>query len=203
MDGRFLTAFIVPEKWDIMGYKLRPFSLRHMLYLEAIESPMFTGKGPVTSTPEDLLVFLRVCSSVHPSEAFRKPSIADRWNIARMTISSEYLYTQISKCVDYMHTCSSVPRVYRKEDGTSTKKENIPGPLSIATGLMSRIGFSKDEAWDCTIGQGIWYLTAYAESEGVDVKILTTQDEAKADSEREELERFQNEVLAKIKGNKR
>lgn len=205
MDGRFLTAFIVPETWDIMGYRLRPFSLRHIMYLEALQSPLVCPPGPATATPEDLLVFLRVCSEVHPSKAFRKPSLMDRWRIVRLTADTEFFFKALSEIAEYTRICSSVPVVYEKEADAKavTKKEGIPPPLSLAVSLMSRCGFTKDEAWDCTLGQAIWYATTYAKSEGVDIRILTTDDEKVIDNERAELEKFQAEVLAKIKGDKK
>ena len=204
MDGRFLTAFIIPESWDVMGYKLKPFSLRHMMVLAALDSP-FVGSRPPTC-PEDVLVFLRVCSSEHPSQAFRKPTLRDRWRILMMETRTEYFIEQVKAIFEYIETCNSSPKVWTKpEEGNQAEKrrENIPGPLSLATTLMSKMNLSHEEAWNMTLGQTIWYLTAYAVSEGSDIRILTTQEEAKASAEREALIAFQEQMLARIKGNKK
>jgi len=44
-----------------------------------------------------------------------------------------------------------------------------------------------------------WYATAVAVLEGVDVQTISTEDEAKFDADKAELERFQKVQLAKIK----
>ena len=89
MDGRFLTAFITPKKWEIAGYELKPFSLRHMMSLSALESP-FVGGDKAPSTPEQVLAFLRVCSSQDPSSAFTNVTLMDRFRCARMEVDTRY-----------------------------------------------------------------------------------------------------------------
>jgi hypothetical protein len=199
MDGRFLTAFIIPKEWDVMGYKLKPFSLRHMLILQAIESPFMSSKRP-PSCPEDVLVFLRVCSSEHPSKAFRKPTLMDRLRIARMEASIGCFKKQVDACMAYVEMCTSAPKTYTKDDEEVHKKrENVPGPLSLAGSLMSRLHFTQDQAWDCTLGQAIWYLTAHAIAEGAEIRILTTEEEARSESDLTLLKRHQEQALARLK----
>jgi hypothetical protein len=198
MDGRFLTAFIIPKKWEIMGYTLKPFSLRHMLILHAINSPFVSGKN-VPTHPEQVLAALRICSGLHPDDAFKSVSILDSFRAARLQLDSRYFVKVVSEIMEYMQTCSSGPAVYTKPDENEKRAENVPGPLSLATSLMSKMGMTHEEAWNMTLGQTIWYLTAHAISEGADIKILTTEAEAKADAERELLLKLNAEVLAKVK----
>jgi len=197
MDGRFLTAFIVPKRWDVMGYKLTPFSLRHMLYLQALNSPLLAMDR--TPTPKDILVFVRICSSTHPSEAFASATIADHIRIAWMEANGSYFFKNLQLIKSYIETCTTVPKTYEKPASQKKVKENVPGPLSMATALMSKLHMKKEEAWELTLGQAIWYLTAYAIGEGAEIKILTTSDEEKSDAERVWLERFQQAQLAKYK----
>jgi hypothetical protein len=199
MDGRFLTAFIIPKKWEIMGYTLKPFSLRHMLILHAIDSPFVSGKS-VPTHPEQVLACLRICSGLHPDDAFKKRvSWLDSFRAARLQLDSKYFVEVVSSIMEYMQICASSPQVYTKPDTTEKRAENVPGPLSLATSLMSKLHMKPDEAWEMTLGQTIWYLTAHAISEGADIKILTTAAEAKADTEREALLKHNAEVLAKVK----
>lgn len=198
MDGRFLTAFIIPKKWEIMGYTLKPFSLRHMLILHAIDSPFVSGKN-VPTHPEQVLACLRVCSGMHPDDAFKKVSWKDSFKAARLQLDSKYFVEVVSAIMDYMQVCASGPHVYTKPDTQEKRAENVPGPLSLATSLMSKLHMKPDEAWDLTLGQTIWYLTAHAISEGAEIKILTTEAEAKMDAEREALLKLNQEVLAKVK----
>ena len=199
MDGRFLTAFILPEKWEIMGYTLKPFSLRHTMTLTALESPIITGDAPMV-TPEDIIIFLRVCSSKNAFVALKKPSLMDRWNQARMERDTSYYFDQLVAINGYMKHCNTMPNTYTKPDADEKKKENVPVVLGLVTSLMSKMNMSIDEAWDCTAGQAVWYLTSYSIGEGAEVKILSTQDEEKMDSERAMLIKLQASSRAKLKG---
>jgi hypothetical protein len=200
MDGRFLTAFILPKEWDIIGYKLKPYSLRHSLYLTALESPFITGKMDKLS-PEDILVFLRICSSEHPSNAFRKPSLRDYWRIGRMQADIGYFYEIVKDIMVYIHDCCSAPVFYKKEKEQNEKqKENIPNPLAVATSLIGRLNLPMEEAWNMPVGQAIWYATAYSVAEGAQIKVLSTEDEQKADFEKNFLVKLREEQqLAKNK----
>lgn len=199
MDGRFLTAFILPEKWEIMGYTLKPFSLRHTMTLTALESPIVMGQAPMV-TPEDIIIFLRVCSSRNAFVALKKPSLMDRWNQARMERDTSYYFDQLMAVNEYMKACNTMPNTYKKPDEDEKKKDNVPIFLGLVTSLMSKMNMSADEAWDCTAGQAVWYLTAYSIGEGAEVKILSTQDEEKMDSERAMLIKLQASSRAKLKG---
>jgi len=198
MDGRFLTAFILPEKWEIMGYKLKPFSLRHTMTLTALGSPIVEGDGPRVK-PEDIVIFVRVCAAKDAFVALDKPSLWDKWCHARMEVDTTYYFDQLMAINAYIRTCNTMPNTYTKEDGEEKKKENVPVVLGLATSLMSKLNFTKDEAWDCTVGQAVWYLTAYSIGEGADVKIISTQDEAKMESEKEFLVRMQKQARERLK----
>jgi len=199
MDGRFLTAFILPEKWEIMGYELKPFSLRHTMTLTALESPIIVGEASMV-TPEDIIIFLRVCSSKNAFVALKKPSLMDRWNQTRMERDTSYYFDQWVAINGYMKHCNTMPSTYTKPDDTEKKKQNVPVVLGLVTSLMSKMNMSADEAWDCTSGQAVWYLTAYSIGEGAEVKILSTQDEEKMDAERAMLSKLQAASRAKLKG---
>lgn len=198
MDGRFLTAFILPEKWEIMGYKLKPFSLRHTMTLTALESPIVAGDMPRVK-PEDIIIFLRVCSSEDAFVALSKPSLWDRWCQARMEINTYYYFDQLIAINAYIKACNTMPSTYAKEDKEEKKGDNLPVVLGLATSLMSKLNFTRDQAWDTTVGQAVWYLTAYAIAEGADVKIISTQAEAKMNDEREMLIKMQNSARERLK----
>jgi hypothetical protein len=198
MDGRFLNAFIIPREWDIMGYKLKPFSLRFMIYLTALESPFMIGTKP-PSLPEDILVFLRVCSSGDPAKAFQKPRLMDYYYTIRLSVDPLFYAKIAIQIKDYIELCCTSPKVYQKEDVVQSKTENIPMPLSFATSLMSRLHMSYEDAWNCTVGQAVWYLTAYGISEGAETKILSTEVEDKAESDLNKLKAYQEAEEKRIR----
>lgn len=197
MDGRFLTAFVLPRKWDVIGYELKPFSLRHTLALMALESPVLNGDHMATK-PEDIIVFLRICSTDNAFEALGRPTLKDRWKLAWMEASTPYFLRALTLIHEYMKQCNTTPTTYTKSE-QSKNKENVPSVLGMATALMARLNMPPEEAWNCTVGQSVWYLTAFAVSEGADIKILSTEDEQKMGSEKEMLVRIQAEALARAK----
>ena len=198
MDGRFLTAFILPKEWDIMGYKLKPFSLRHTLVLMALQSPVLAMQAGRIK-PEDIIIFLRICSTDNAFVALKEPTWRDKLNQVRLEISIKKFVEVAVQIKAYMVACNTTPVTYSKDDEKEKTKENIPGVLGMATSLMSRLHMSPEEAWNCTVGQAVWYVTAYGVSEGADIKILSTEDESKAPDERELLVKMQAEALAKVK----
>lgn len=199
MDGRFVTAFVLPARRQILGYKLGPFSLRRYMALLAIKSPVLTSVASEIS-PADLLIFLRICSSDDPFHALGKPTLLEKWKRMRLEVDSAHFVQTVMDTKEYIEEGIATPKTFSKEDGVKEfKKENIPATLGLVTSLMARLNMSADEAWGCTVGQAVWYLTAYAVSEGADIRILTTEDEDKAESDRELLQRIKREALARLK----
>lgn len=201
MDGRFLTAFVVPRRWKIGCYGLRPYSLRHMMYLTALESP-FVSKDPQPKdfTTENVMVFLRVCQSDHPENAFGSLSIRELWFRTLMQTNLVYFTEIIKSCFNYISECSQSPVTISKDKTETIKqKDNVPFPLMMVVMMTSKLGMDMEQAWNTPVGQAIWLLTAFAIQEGSDTQIISTEDDARAKDEREALIKLQAEALAKIK----
>lgn len=196
MDGRFLTAFVLPEKWEIMGYKLNAFSLRHIMTLTAIQSPLIDDNNELV-LPEDIIVFLRVCSSKNSFVALKRPTLMDKWNKIRMEVDTAYFFKQFTEIRAYINTCNQAPITYTKDE--NKKSDQVPVVLGLVSSLTSNLHISLDEAWDMTAGQAIWYLTTYALSQGSDIKILTTQQEEKSIEQIKEAQNLAAVAKAKLK----
>lgn len=203
MDGRFLTAFIIPEEREICGYKLKPYNLRHMLYLTAIESPFVTEKADKCMTPDELLLALRICSTNDVQKALKdKPTVREQILVAQLMAEREKFNDALRELLNYIGDSNSVPVTFEKGDGSTSKSaHNAPAPLLMAVTLMAKLHLTKEEAWTLPVGQAIWYLTVYGIIEGADTKIITTEQEAKMDSEAEFLKNLQAQALAKLQGN--
>jgi len=169
-----------------------------MIYLTALESPFLVGTKPPT-LPEDILVFLRVCSSGDPSKAFEKPKLSDYYYSARLGVDMRYYAKIAIQIKEYIEICCTSPKVYQKEDVVQNKTENVPMPLAFATSLMSKLNMSYDDAWNCTVGQAVWYLTSYAISEGAETKILSTDVEDKAELDLKKLKEYQEAETKRIR----
>jgi len=172
-----------------------------MMYLTALESP-FTSKDPKPEdfTTENLLVFLRVCQSDHPENAFGSLSIREMWFRTRLQTDLLYFTNTIRHCFNYIAECSQSPVTITKDKTETIKqKDNVPFPLMMVVMMTSKLGMDMEQAWNTPVGQAVWLLTAFAIQEGSDTQIISTEDDAKAKGEREMLIKVQAEALAKIK----
>jgi len=201
MDGRFLTAFVVPRKWKIGCYELRPYNLRHMLYLTALDSPFVANNPqPKDFTTENVMAFLRICSSGHPEDAFGSLSLREWWFQTRMQTDLAFFSSIIKYALNYMGECSQPPLTLSKDKNEPVKdKENVPFPLMMLVMMTSKLGMESEQAWKTPVGQAIWLITAFAIQEGSDTQIITTEDDKRAIEERAMLAKMQAEALAKIK----
>jgi hypothetical protein len=150
-------------------------------------------------TPEMLIIFCRVCSGEAPETCCRKLTIRDEYHLGKMIGSSDYFLEVLKGIMNYVQECSSAPVTYSKDKEKVVNSENVPGPLQIAVGLMANLGMTPDQAWDTPVGQAIWYMTAYSISQGADTKILSTEQEARADYEKEILAKLTAEHLERVK----
>ena len=198
MDGRFLTAFLIPHNKVVLGYELKPYNLRHMMTLTALDSPFVSQNNSSSITPDSILVLLRVCSTDEPCDAFKKPTLKDQINVGRMMGDESFMYESIKGVLEYLTESLSSPAVFEK-DGMARRPENVPSPLALAVLLMSRLGFSPEAAWKTPVGQAIWYSVAYSVQEGADVKILSTEAEAKIKSEKELIEKVTADAVRQLK----
>lgn len=180
---------------------LKPFCLRHLLTLQSIEHPILTvGAVP---EPDDIMLALRICSSdLGIASIEKKPTWGEKWLNAKM-VASPLLTAQIlTEFVRYTELYSSPPKVWEKpaEDGSiDVRKAKMPEVLMLVGILIRKTTLREDEVWAMPIGKVSWYATAIAIIEGADVQTISTEDEAKFEKEKAELERFQKEQLAKIK----
>lgn len=172
-----------------------------MMYLTALESP-FTSKNskPEDFTTENLIVFLRVCQSDHPENAFGSLLLRELWFRTRLQTDLLYFTNTIRQCFNYIAECSQPPVTVTKDKTEAIKqKDNVPFPLMMVVMMTSKLGMDMEQAWNTPVGQSIWLLTAFAIQEGSETQIVSTEDDAKAKSEREALEKMQAEALARIK----
>ncbi len=191
----------MPPRWEVGGVLLRPFCLRHLITLQSINHP-FVTEGAVPE-PDDVVLALRICSSdlgIASIEA--KATWGEKWLNGKMIASPLLMSKTIAEFVRYTELYSSTPKVWEKDKGKDSidiRKEKIPDILMLVGLLICKTTLTEEDVWTMPIGKVSWYATAVAVMEGADVETISTADEMKFDSEKEELVRFQKEQLAKIK----
>jgi hypothetical protein len=188
VDKRFLTAFILPDFFEIEGFRLRPFCCKSLIALHAINSPMVKGGVP---NEQDILNFLRICSLEF--DGF--------FNLKKLHWWQQYFYFKMKYWPPFKIRVLMFIKVYMEEsmasplvriknkngvsEKTITDNESLPDVLMMITVLMSKLGMSEKEALELPIGRALCYSLAYTSIEGVDVALIPDDSENAEDIKRE------------------
>jgi len=198
VDKRFLTAFVLPPKLEIAGFKLDALCFRHLLTLEVINSPFLIADGRVPCA-DDIVKVLKICSTPNWVEA-SKASFFEKLRLAKIYSDIEYQVYIITLLKKYFEESMSVPKVWIKSNPneTSQRKETIHRTITVCTILMVKFGFTEEQAWNMPIGRATWYLTSLANIEGVEVSVISTSEEEKHDEDLKVIEQIEKEAREEI-----
>jgi len=183
VDERFLSAWY-SRRHTVMGVRLLPFSLGHRLTLEALDSPFCHPDRPFTMA--DLALAVRICAQP-PFVPLRAPTWGERVRFWRGVIQPAYFQEESMKFVAYLDDHCCAPRFWNKTD-QQFSRQSVPWLLEVAAGLLRTTSMREREVWRMPLGKALWYYAALARQEGVDVDILTTDDEALLDSLEKEVQ---------------
>lgn len=204
MDKRYLNAFLIPPQYTVGGIALDIFCPRHFITLQAVNSP-FVIENPKGVSYKDLFIALRICSTPSWREAVKKPNIIDRCKYLMIESFSKRQADAFQTFGRYMSESMSAPKVWVK-DGDEKKeviKENIPKTLAIVVCLVTKFGFSEQEAWNMPFSRALWYTTAYASQEGAEITIITTEEEENENLDLKRLAKYEEAVKEQIRKNNR
>lgn len=179
-DQRFFNAFLTPARTIILRKRLKPFSLKHRIFLEGIGSPYLQTDKEIS--PADLIIALKICAD----ESLDSFSLWDRWLGIRMTLSKQFFADASLSFVRYVNQPDTYPKFYEKKEAGSSG-EQMPWQLSILATLM-RNGVSYEAALTMPEAKAIWLSTAFNIQAGAKLHILTTDDEDLIDSLKAQME---------------
>lgn len=204
MDKRYLHAFLAPPKYVIGGIELDYFCPRHFLTLQVINSPFIDSKAKGV-TGKDIFIALRVCSTRNWMESLNTPTLLERWRYLRIDSIPENKAKALEEFGRYLGESMSVPKIWIKNsDKEEVKKPtNIPETLSMVVILMSKFGFSEQEAWNMPFSRALWYTTAYASQEGAEITIITTEEEENENLDLKRLAKYEEALKEQIRKNNR
>lgn len=171
-DLRFFSAFLTPSGTSILGKKLKPFCLKHRIFLEGIDSPFLQQEKELT--PTDLLVAIKICAD----ESIDGFSLADKWKALVLTLSKKKMAEASLAFVKHINQQASYPKFYDKK--SSSGESSIPWQLSILATLI-RNGMTYSDALNMPEAKALWLATAFNIQQGAKLDILTTDDEALID----------------------
>lgn len=186
-DLRFFNAFLIPGKTIILGKHLKPFALKHRIWLEAIGSPFAELDKEIT--PADLLIALKLCAG----EMIDKKSLRDYWIMFRLIRDKELLERAVKAFINYIETEHTWPKFYQRtnKDGYSN---SFPWQLKVVANLVSN-GIAYADALSMPEAKAIWLSCAFNHNEGATLDLLTTDDEALIDH----LAKLRDEQTSQIK----
>lgn len=202
MDKRFLTAFSAPDKWEIMGFELKPFSTRHLIALHAVNSPFVTYDR--LPEPFETIAFLRICSMKKASYDVRAGFLDSLF--AYRLHRNAVLHVQICKAIGlYVNEYCSSPKVVsrgirKKAHERKSNLSDLPTALTTLTMAISKLGMTESEALDAPFGRLAWYSVCFSMLEGNDeVRLITTALEEKAEDDRQSILRHEADVEERLR----
>lgn len=199
MDKRFLTAFIIPERWNISGYWLAPYCIDHIIKLQALGSPIAckTDKVP---TPADVMLFLRVCHEKRHNVFQLQPHIVDKMFIWKMQWNNDFFRSILKSIAIYIRDCSSTPKIMEKSNSEKVvNTPSFPELLSLAGVLLCKTSLTEREILTMPVGKAVWYSTVVASIEGADIKTVSTEMEEKSPEQINEARRLAEEMKEKMR----
>jgi hypothetical protein len=167
IDTRLYEALVSEARCDaglyhVYGRKLAPFSLRHSLQLEALDSPLFTG---AEWEPFDLQVAAEICSRRELTPAPRKPGWWPRLRHDRAREEDRFY--------EYFSACYARPELFERPNSGGGGKLHAPLELIIVTYLLRKTTIGEERAWTMPAGLAMWLYESILEQETGDSNILT------------------------------
>jgi hypothetical protein len=169
-DQRFLSAFLTPAVTVILGKRLKPFCLRHRLFLEGIGSPFLQEQTELTAA--DLIVALKVCAD----ERIDKPTLGDKWLNLKLTLSKPLLARGCAALIKHIDRAESYPKFWERKDRRSGAASTVPWELSVAANLI-RNGVSYQDAFNMPEAKAFWLSATFSIQQGSKLEFISTDDE--------------------------
>ena len=181
------AATILRPTITVCGRRLLPFSLRHRVALEAIDSPILSTEKYFG--PADVIKAVRILST-HDLENMRAPfSFLEGYHLKRMSWNKRMLKAEAYKLLVYFSEQSLWPRFWQKEDQGKGPDSGFPWELAVIATLV-RNGHSTEESWTMPEAAAIWLHMAHLKANGSNVQIVSdTEWEAMENHKRLEAEK--------------
>ena len=175
MDRRFLNAYVDPAPFRILGRTLYPWCLKYRVRLHAFDSPLVTGSRGIT--PADLLFACQVCAE----EPLGDVGIIDRLRLSRLNDNPAKFELLLQAFAGYI-LVDDWPKFWEQDQKKSGGSKGLPWPMAIVSNLVAN-GIDEKRAWEMPECQAIWLNAAFAMRKGVDVAIMSPEEEAFIESE--------------------
>jgi len=158
--GDYLNT-AVPEPMAILGQRLHPLSIGHLLLLDRF------GCVPVNSS-DSLITAVLICSRPVDDVV---PTLEDRWLplklwILRWRLGEVDWTAKIKLWEQWLTEQTSAPTVIKKTEGGDLKHSATPFLQHLKVTLQSKLNYSPAEAFAAPFSQALWDYYVFHELEG-------------------------------------
>jgi len=143
--------------------------------LHAFDSPLVTGSRGVS--PADILFACQVCAE----EPLGNVSIIDRARLVYLS-NNPYKFEETVKAFAGYILVDNWPKFWEQDAKKSGGSKGLPFPLAIVANLVAN-GIDEKRAWEMPECQAIWLNSAFAIRKGIDVAIMSPEEEAFIESQ--------------------
>ena len=163
----------VPDGWQILGVRLRPLSLGHLILLHRHESAFVLGGIP---EPEDLVLSVLVCARTYEDalelvESGQHNQESKKLDKALQACGS--LGDRYQWFANYLEEGLSGPKLWIKSDGA--QKFGAPSEQVVKVALMSKMGLSESQVLNRPFSLCLWDMATLAELNGT-LRIYSQRD---------------------------
>jgi hypothetical protein len=175
VDRRFLNSQVDPAPFTLLGRTLYPWCLKYRVRLHAFDSPLVTGERGVS--PADLLFACQVCAE----EPLGKVGFVDKIRLIYLANNPDRFGILLQLFSDYI-LIHDWPKFWEQDAKKSGGSKGMPWPMMVVANLVAN-GVPYKQAWEMPECQAIWLNAAFAMRKGVDVAIMSPEEEAFVESE--------------------
>lgn len=174
----FLEAWInYPH--TLLGRKLRPLCLRHLLWLHALKSPLVLTSQPVTL--QDLEIAALVCGSSSDEEIVTglnvkelSPFASFRLKLWHRSNRRRDPKAEAKAFLAYQDDYLKLPETY--DSGGSGPDCALPWLLMRAAALIQQTGWSEATVYNLPLGKLLWLNIAFAYLTTGETNVMTDAD---------------------------
>jgi hypothetical protein len=161
---------VIPPRVTVMGVRLEPLTLGHVLLLQRVGSPyapfVEADRAPGVG---DFLLALWICGQPWRRAARRlgtwRQALWMKWALFWCAVMRAPLLSRCAIFAAYLRENSRPPPFWHKLEGESATS-GLPSLLAIRLALLE-IGLASDEAWDTPLMAGLWEVVGAGARGGV------------------------------------
>ena len=177
----YFTA-TMPEPWQILGLRLRPFSLGHYKLLRRFGCA-FVSETEAEATREDLLLGVLCCSMTVAEfgEFIEAPDFAEQVKAWGEKAGLFDLNSRAQMFKTYIEQQSVVPKYWEEQAG---KPSGAHWAQCLEVTLRSKLGWTQHDIDTQPLSKAFADYFKYAESEGA-IKLMTPEEIAVIEASKE------------------